>query len=345
MADLKRITLPSGSTYNLVDQGARDLIAALEGATAWLGVTTTALSDGATTNPIVIDEKYVTAKQGSMCAYGKKEFVFNGTTWQEFGDLSTLGALAYKDAASGSYTPAGTVSKPTFTGTEGNISASFTPAGTVSKPTFTGTEGNVSASFTPAGTVSKPTFTGTEGNVSASYTPAGSVTISEGTGTANYTPHGTVSAPSFTIRKTLLKVTPIASVGTLPEFTATVSNETLSLGWSAGTLPEKGAAVDAVADVSATASAPEFTGSGVELKATFSGTAGTATGKFTPAGSVSQPTFTGTAGTATGKFKPSGSVSQPTFTGTAGSATGKFTPEGTVSKPTFTGTAATIEVE
>lgn len=184
MPDLKRIQLPSGSTYDLVDQGARDLIAALEGATAWLGVTVTPLSDGSTTNPIVIDEKYVTAKQGSMCAYGRKEFVFNGTTWQEFGDLSTLGTLAYKDTASGSYTPAGTVSAPEI-----------------------------------------------------------DVIL---TGNRN--------------------VTPIDSVGTLPEFTATVANETLTLGWSAGTLPTKGAAFTVLENASATASASIFTGTAATIE-------------------------------------------------------------------------------
>ena len=346
MADLKRITLPSGTTYNLVDQGARDLIAQIEAGSAWIGVTTTPLTDGSETNPVTINGESVTAKTGNMVAYGRKEFIFNGTAWQELGDMSMLGELAYKNSASGSFTPAGTVSKPTFTGTEGNISASFTPAGTVSKPTFTGTEGNISASFTPAGTVSKPTFTGTEGNISASFTPAGSVAISKGTGTANYTPEGTVSKPTITVTPNTATVNSITDVGSLPELTMSVASETLTFGWNAGTLPTKGSNTTVVTGIkSATSTQPSFTGTGAELKATFSGTAGTATGKFTPAGSVSQPTFTGTAGSATGKFKPSGSVSQPTFTGTAGTATGTFTPEGTVSKPTFTGTAGTVEVE
>ena len=297
MADLKRITLPSGTTYNLVDQGARDLIAQIESGTAWLGVTTTALTDGDTTNPITIGGESVTAKTGNMCAYGSKEFIFNGTAWQELGDMSMLGTLAYKNSASGSFTPAGSVTKPTFTGTEGNISASFTPAGTVSKPTFTGTEGNVSANFTPAGSVS----------------------ISKGSGTANYTPEGSVSTPTITVTPNTAKVNSITAVGTLPELTMTVASETLTFGWNAGTLPTKGSDTTVVTGIkSATSTQPSFTGTGAELKATFSGTAGTATGKFTPSGSVSQPTFTGTAGSATGKFTPEGTVSKPTFAGTAG---------------------------
>ena len=110
MANIKRITLPTGTTYDLVDQGARDLIDELSGYTAFLGVTTTALTDGATTNPIVINGQSVTAVTGNIVTYGSAEFIFNGTAWQEFGDLSGLGALAHKDNASGSYTPAGSIS-------------------------------------------------------------------------------------------------------------------------------------------------------------------------------------------------------------------------------------------
>ena len=114
MANIKQITLPSGTTYDIVDQGARDLIDALAGYTVFLGVTTTALMDGSTTNPITIDGKSITATAGAISTFGSAEFIFNGTSWQAFGDLSGLGALAYKDSASSSYTPAGNVTQPTF---------------------------------------------------------------------------------------------------------------------------------------------------------------------------------------------------------------------------------------
>ena len=183
MADIKRIELPSGTTYNIVDQGARDLIAAMEGGTSWLGVTTTHLTDGATTNPIIINGESVTAKTGSMCAYQSKEFVFNGTAWQEFGDLSTLGDLAYKDSATGSYTPA-----------------------------------------------------------------------------------GSVAAPTVTITPTTSDIAPMTDAGTLPAFTATVTNETLTIGWNAGTLPTKGSDVTVMTGASATASAPAFTGTAATIE-------------------------------------------------------------------------------
>lgn len=115
MPDLSKITLPSGTTYNLKDAEAREQISHITGFTAFLGVTTTALTDGSTTNPITIGGNSVTASAGDIATYGSKEFIFNGTAWQEFGDLSGLGALAYKSSASGSFTPAGSVSAPTIT--------------------------------------------------------------------------------------------------------------------------------------------------------------------------------------------------------------------------------------
>lgn len=98
MADISKITLPSGNTYDIKDQGARDLIASLSGGVFFLGKSTTALSDGATTNPIQIDGQTgtTTAVNGNIAVYGNAEFIFNGTKWIEFGDTSSLGDLAYK---------------------------------------------------------------------------------------------------------------------------------------------------------------------------------------------------------------------------------------------------------
>lgn len=66
-------------------------IESFKNAMEWIGVTTTALSDGSTANPIIINGKNVTAKDGNVAAYNGIEFIFNGTVWQEFGrDVSTL---------------------------------------------------------------------------------------------------------------------------------------------------------------------------------------------------------------------------------------------------------------
>lgn len=59
-----------------------------------VGETTTALTDEATTNPITVDGQSYTAKPNDAVIYGTKEFLFDGTKWHEFGDLS---GLASKD--------------------------------------------------------------------------------------------------------------------------------------------------------------------------------------------------------------------------------------------------------
>ena len=260
MADISKITLPSGTTYDIKDARARELVTSLSGALTYLGTSSTALTDGCTTSPITVGSTSVTPKAGDIAAYGSSEFVWSAveSKWREFGSTGSLKALAFKDSASAAYTPAGTISQPTFTGTKATISSSFTPAGTVA--------------------------------------------ISKGTGTANYTPEGTVSKPTVSVSVNTASVKPFGSAGTLPSFTASVSGETLSLAFSAGTLPSAGSAVTVATGIkSATASQPTFTGTGVELKAAFTGTAGTASAEYTPKGTVSKPTFAGTAATITAK--------------------------------------------
>lgn len=100
MPDISKIKLPgSNQSYNIVDDGARELIAALSGSTKYLGVTTTPLTDGATTNPITVGGNSVTATTGNIVIYDKAEFIYDGNKWDEFGDLSNLGHLAELDEA------------------------------------------------------------------------------------------------------------------------------------------------------------------------------------------------------------------------------------------------------
>ena len=63
----------------------------------YLGVTTTALTDGASTNPIIINGDSVTAKEADWAVYSSKDFIFNGTVWQEVGDLSNYYTKAETD--------------------------------------------------------------------------------------------------------------------------------------------------------------------------------------------------------------------------------------------------------
>lgn len=156
----------------------------------FLGTTTTPLSDGSTATSVVIGGESMNAMAGDIVLYGDYEFIYGkgDNKWHQFGTNGTFKALAFKDSASGDYTPEGSVSQPTFTGTAATISVDVTAEGSVSISTGSGT-----ANYTPAGTVSKPTFSGSEGNVSVTGTPSGGVTITKGNGTANYTPEGSIS--------------------------------------------------------------------------------------------------------------------------------------------------------
>lgn len=342
MADkhyISQITLPTGTTYDLKDTEARialeNLSATVAGGVQYVGKTTSKLTDGATTNPVVVvngdSSADYTAKIGDMVDYNNVLFLYNKKNqWDQLGSAGPIKALAYKDTAETNYTPIGTVSTPKFTGKPVVLTTKIVPAGTVTVTTAAATG---AGNYTPSGTISAPKFTGTAGAVTVSGVSAGTVTIAEGTGTANYTPKGTVSVtPNVTLNTTT--VNSITSVGTLPNFSTSVSGETLTLGWSAGTLPTKGANTTVATGVNKATATGTFTGTATQLTATYKGQSTSSTGTFTPSGSVDAPVFNGTATDITA-----------TFTGKEGSGSVNYTPEGTNSTPTFAGHTSTITVK
>ena len=207
--------------YDIVDAGARELIEELEAYTDYLGVTTTEITDGATTNPITIGGESVTAKKGNIVNYGSKEFIFNGTAWQEFGDLSALGALAYKDSASGSYTPAGTMTDPT-------VSIGGTATAAAQTVTLGGTASAAAQSASVGGSASAAGQTATVGGTASAAAQSISLTSSE------------VSIPNVT------------AVGSMPTY-AVDANGVLTI--TDGAVPTLGTAISVHDVTAATASA------------------------------------------------------------------------------------------
>ena len=127
MADISQLTVPidvSGTitnvTYDIKDAVARARIAELGQALYWIGVTTTALTDGDTTNPITVNSESVTAEVGGVAQYDGTEFVWNGSAWQLLGH-GNLGTLAYQNSATGSFTPAGSVTITQGTDTTASV--------------------------------------------------------------------------------------------------------------------------------------------------------------------------------------------------------------------------------
>ena len=176
------------------------------------------------------------------------EFMWNGTAMDEFGSTSLLKSLAFKDSASGSYTPAGTnaASAVSFTGqTDGDFVTGFD-----TDP--------VAPSFS-------------EGAFDAGSLPS----FSEGAFDAG-------SLPSMTYDSTNRKLT--FGAGTLPSKAA----DTFSAGslptkaadtFSAGSLPSKSADTFSAGTVPTLATGKAITavGTGEAAAQTFTGTAATIT--------------------------------------------------------------------
>lgn len=380
---ISQIKLPSGSVYDIKDAEARELIEALGKPTHFIGETTSKLEDGATTNPITIGGESVTAVAGDIVVYINSEFIYDGAKWILLGDLSGLKALAYKDSASGTYTPAGTVSQPTFSNGEVEASGSYTPAGSVTLTTSevsvvsgvdksTGsvygkaTDGSVTAGsaasiasgFVTNGSAASASFT--EGT----FTPNVPTAIDTSKFNAGALP--TKAEDTFSAGTLPTKAADTFSAGTQAALSTTVSNEVLEIGFTANTLPSftegaftQGTLPSFTEGAFTQGSLPSleagfYTAGSAASKAedTFSFTANTPTAidvtKFdggTPT-AVTLPTFT-EATFVTDVSATSGTQNIPTsatFSGTEATIEVEGTATGTVSQPTFDGTEATITV-
>lgn len=404
MADISKIKTTNNTVYNIKDATARSDIATLQGAVASLNSFEYAICTNAGNTPKGIKwtpsggqeitgtleaasttmyKIYLVPSQNSYGDVYDEYITVNVSSvysWEKLGDtsvnLDALGAMAYCDTASDSYTPAGTVSQPTFTGTAATITVKNSSA--ITKTVAPAGSGDVT--YTPAGSVAAPSFTGTGKYIKAAFsgtsnqsvevtgTPNGSVSLSTGTGTGytTITPAGSVSVGADKSGGAVVKsvtgntdsISTFASAGTLPSLTTSVGTgddaETLIFTFSQGTLPTSGTAT-VVTSITSTAGDLSFTGTAAGIKASFSGSSTTSTGTFTPGGSVSLTTQA-TSGTGFTDITPAGTNDAPSFTGTGVrlvtsfakddiTSTGSYTPAGTVSQPSFTGTAATITVE
>lgn len=372
---VSQLTIPSGNstaTYDIKDAQARSDIAniyeLIEGGVNFIGVIADApahqISDGDTTNPVTIKNgastKSVTATAGDIVFQGTNEYIWDGTAWRAFGEATGLKAFAFADTGSGSYTPAGTVSKPSFTGSSSSVtitatdneSGNYQPKGSITQPTFSGTKVKISGTVTPSGTVAQPTFSGdgvrlVTGNIAVpkTYTTTTATTenktatVSTESGEATYTPGGSCSGTAVTLNTT--SVNSITAVGTLPSATYTAATENLEFSW--GTLPTKGSAQTVATSVK-TVTDPTFTGTGARL--VTGNIAVPKTYTTTTATTENKTTTVSAAASGTATYTPSGTVSQPTFSGdsntvsisVAADANGNYTPAGSVSQPTFTGT-------
>ena len=339
-------------------QEIEDIKSSITGAMHFIGVSSTAIADGDSTGPWTIGgvtyiasgtptsgQKLLTA--GDVAVYtpsgkAEQEYVWSGTKWQEYGSTGSLKALAFKDNASATYTPAGTngASAVTFTGqTDGDFVTGFNQSPVL--PSFT--EG----AFTPASLGA--------GFYSAGTAPSlGDATT--GTFVTGYNNDGV--APSLGNATTGTFVTGYnndavaPSLGNATTGTFATEGETSSYDEDEETLTFSAAttssAVTAQGTFSAGSAATLATASAVTAQGTFS--AGSAATLATASAVTAQGTFS--AGTMTSldltKFDGGSKASDTWDAGTAPTlSTGKaITAVGTgeAAAQTFTGTAATITV-
>lgn len=144
MANISKVLLPNGTTYDVKDATAREQIENIKGQVTgqmhYAGVTTTALSNGATTKPIQIGGANYTQNNGDVVIYGEEEFVWSDSDqkWHEFGSTGSLKGFAFADLGTGSGKPSGTVGVSLNTTTVKPMdSAGTLPSATMPKMTAT----------------------------------------------------------------------------------------------------------------------------------------------------------------------------------------------------------------
>ena len=339
MPDKKYLSkiVKGGNTLWLKDSEARqeieDIKSSITGAMHFIGVSSTAIADGDSTGPWTINSKTYIASgtpaegqvllvAGDVAVYApagkaEREFVWSGDKWQEYGSTGSLKALAFKDNASATYTPAGTnaASAVTFSGqTDGDfvtgfnddaVAPSFTEGAFTQGTLPSYTEGTFSQGTLPskaadsfdAGslpTKAADTFTqgtlpslgnastssfATEGEVSEYDEDEETLTFSDASTSSAVTAQGTFDAGSLpTFSEGAF------TQGTLPTFeegafsAGTLPSKEADT-FSAGTLPTKEADTfnAGSAATPTTAKAITAVGTGTAAAQTFSGTEATIT--------------------------------------------------------------------
>ena len=195
-------------------------------AVKWIGVTTTPLSDGATTNPIQVDGKSVTAVRGDMASYDHDEFIYDGEVWQALGDVSGLGLLAFKDSASGTVDDYVTSASSSFTGDSLTSNGKFTPQGDVSNVELNTTTVN---SITDVGTLpsyTAPTFVAPTCAFPTYALVDGVLTVTDGSFTAGSLEGGSFDAGTLPTKGS--DQTVATTVKTQPAFIGTEGDVSVS---------------------------------------------------------------------------------------------------------------------
>ena len=159
-------------------------IEGLTGAMHYVGSTTATVTNGSTTKPSDITGTGASGAlaSGDVVISGENEFVWNGSKWQEFGSTGSLKALAFKDNATASYQPAGSLTITLPTASKNVVSSVSTASKNVVSSVSTGSV-NSTTGVTTATTVVTGVTTAAQTIVTGVTTAA--ETVITGTSVAN----------------------------------------------------------------------------------------------------------------------------------------------------------------
>lgn len=261
--DISKIKIGS-TTYDIKDSVAR---AAATNGTHFIGILNTAsevegaatsITDGSAPNIIETSlgvfvkgtpaENQVQFQAGDIVMVGStganqsapKEFIWDGSKFQELGSTGSLHDLAFKDSASGSYTPAGS-NAPSAVSFEEHTTGTFVTGVNAAAVAPSFTEGSFSAGTLPSfseGTFSAGTLPSfTEGSFDAGSLPS----LGEAT-TGSFATEGVTAAYDSETEALELSVASTSSAVTAQgTFSAGSLPSKAADTWSAGTLPSKAA--------------------------------------------------------------------------------------------------------
>ena len=338
MAEISKITIGT-STYDIKDAVAR---AGIAGGVHYAGITTTALSDKATTSPITIDGKSYTPTAGDIVIYVKSddkhlEFIWNAKAetphWDEFGSTGELGTAAFKDYENVNLEHTHAL---TYTSTTANVSfGSNAKTGDVVTGASLGSvdslgDFNYVSEVEVSDATVKPSIVVPD-VISGTCTPKGSVTLGD---TETETTGGAVDYETDTITSAVSVANHTVNV--------TGGSVTITQGKISGTTSGVKASLAAApvftgtqATITPSNSSVDITVSGETLIIPASVITSVGSATYTPAGTNDTPSITVTQGSVSGSTADvSATYTNPTVTVSAHSVT-----NGAITLPALTLTA------
>lgn len=109
-------SIATDNSTNLVTEGAvksyvDGATAGLSGAMHYIGTSTSAITDGGTENPTISGYSGTAKTAGNVVVYGSKEFVWDGTAWEEFGDEGSYALKTVSVTGTGVLSGGGTLTE------------------------------------------------------------------------------------------------------------------------------------------------------------------------------------------------------------------------------------------